>query len=539
MKTILFGIAAVLLFFRKGIWTLPLTLRALAIAALACVLIGYAKKKLRKLRYTRGRELLRNADAKGIASRQRVPNDAGIFFGGEFLPESAGHILLCGTTGAGKTICLNLLMRSVLPRIRDGADARALVYDAKQDVLSYLHALGLDCPIKTLSPFDRRSLRWDVAADCTTPATAQQIATTLIEEETGANRFFSDAARHILRGVILSFVRHSPRNWTFTDLVYAAKSKDRLREVLERDEEGRELIASYFEEERTWQNIFSTLQTRLSRYEPIAGAWARADKALSLREWIESESSVLVLGNDESIRGALDAINRVIFKRLQELLLAQSESSTRRTWIFLDEVREMGRVDGLSSLLLKGRSKGVCVSIGFQAIEGLRDVYGEHIASEIIGQCSNKALLRMESDKTAEWASKLVGQYETIEKFASESIRHKSMSEQRVKADVVMPSEFFTIPPTTRANGLTGYFLTPHIGVFKRTIPSSFISEWQVDEDLRTEKDFDPRPDSHQYVPRWSVEDRLRLGLTQELGCDKPERNGLHQELEEHQSLSA
>ncbi len=95
------------------------------------------------------------------------------------------------------------------------------------------------------------------------------------------------------------------------------------------------------------------------RYEFIAASWERSSRSISLREWLETES-ILILGNDEATRTALDAINQVIFKRLSELVLAQSESEseTRRTWIFLDELRQGGRLEELSALLTKGRSKG-------------------------------------------------------------------------------------------------------------------------------------------------------------------------------------
>ena len=140
----------------------------------------------------------------------------------------------------------------------------------------------------------------------------------------------------------------------------------------------------------------STVATKLQRYEFIAAAWSHASEKISLKDWVEGEY-ILLLGNDEATRTALDAINQVIFRRVSELILNQSESETRRTWVFLDEVREMGHLEGLSRLLTKGRSKGCSIVLGFQDIEGLRDVYGQKIAAEITGQCSNKAILRTNS----------------------------------------------------------------------------------------------------------------------------------------------
>jgi len=127
------------------------------------------------------------------------------------------------------------------------------------------------------------------------------------------------------------------------------------------------------------------------------------------------------LGSNEEQRATLDAINRVIFQRVTELVLSQSESLTRRTWIFLDEIREAGNLDSLGRLMTKGRSKGGCVVLGFQDIEGMRDAFGKERANELVGQANNKIILRLNSSETAQWASELFGKYEFIEEETGEN----------------------------------------------------------------------------------------------------------------------
>ena len=46
-----------------------------------------------------------------------------------------------------------------------------------------------------IHPLDALGEAWDLAAECTTPITALQIASALIPVEDGLNRFFSDTAR--------------------------------------------------------------------------------------------------------------------------------------------------------------------------------------------------------------------------------------------------------------------------------------------------------------------------------------------------------
>jgi len=480
-------------------------------------------------RHYRGKALLSFQEARNISRKARSEDDPGLFWGGLRLPSEAAttHFCVTGATGSGKTITIRFLMQSVLPKIESGTNSRALVYDAKQDILSILSGMELKCRVITLNPFDERSAAWNMAADITSPATAQQIATILIPENKHASQpFFSDAARHLLTGVFISFIRTCPEAWTLRDVILAMKSRGRLCEVLGRVPETRDLLEN-LKNDITAQNIMSTIQTRLQRYEFIAATWDRAGESINLRDWLNGEY-ILVLGNDEATRSALDAINQVIFKRLSELALAESESETRRTWVFLDEVREAGELQGLSSLLTKGRSKGVCVVLGFQDIEGLREVYGSKVANEIIGQCANKAILRLESPETAQWASSLFGVNESIVTTRSQSIgsgtsngrggegafasTNQSTSQSFVKAENVLPSEFMNIAPTTRKTGLTGYYQSPYVGAYSVTL----TPEW-LTQSLRTPnptvENFLPRPETSHYLRPWNEKDLERLNL--------------------------
>ena len=68
--------------------------------------------------------------------------------------------------------------------------------------------------------------------------------------------------------------------------------------------------------------------------------------------------------------------------------------------------------------------------------------------------------------------------------------------------------------------GLTGYFLTPHVGAFRRTLPLAdhlprSVGPGRVDDLIE-------RPESEQYLERWDVADCIRLGVSAEL-CQETE----------------
>lgn len=126
--------------------------------------------------------------------------------------------------------------------------------------------------------------------------------------------------------------------------------------------------------------------------------------------------------------------------------------------------------------MIPGGAVAVCA---IQDIDGFREAAGTRIANEIIAQCSHKALLRMESDESARWASRVIGQYETLDIMQSKQGgmlgRGGSQLEQAARRDTVLYSEFYLIPATNPKNGLTGLFVLPSTGALREKITSAII----------------------------------------------------------------
>lgn len=444
---------------------------------------------------------------------------------------ATGHFAFVGATGSGKTLLQRLLMQSVLPTL--GAGQRALVYDPKQHFVSLLAGMNLPCPVRILNPFDRRSVAWEMAEDITSPAAALQAATLLVPSaKADSNPFFTNAARLLVQGVFQALILAFPGTWTFRQVLLILRNKSRLKALLSKFESTSHLV-QLLEHPITASNILSTVLTYTAPFEVIAAAWDFASESISLRSWIdEEEASVLVLGNDESNRSALDTVNRFLFKRLSELVLASDEvpdtEDASRTWFFLDEIREAGRLDGLSSLMTKGRSKGACVVLGFQDMSGLREVYGRDVADELVGQASSKVVLRLNSPETAKWASSLFGASEILEthygtnrsrssrKLGLNSDRStgESVSHSVTKRDLVLASEFLGLPETTPQTGLSGYFVTPATGPYFDAIPGPWLAS-HILPAAKHVPSLVVRPDSHQYLRPWvsgeipSIDDAL------------------------------
>lgn len=482
----------------------------------------------------RGTALLDHETALGIARSLPTDPNGSVYWGALHLPErhSDGHFCAVGATGSGKTLTLRLLMQSVIPRIAQGSDWRALVYDAKRDMLSLLSGMKLSARVVILNPFDARASAWDMAKDITDPATAVQIATIFIPQEDGPNRYFTDASRDILTGVLKALIIHSAGVWTLRDVLFAIRSEKRLRAILESSAETRDVLDQHFTERKTLASVRSTLASRMSLFEPIASLWwhaQRAHRTFSLAQWRRQES-ILVLGSDETLRAPLDAINRLIMERLAELLLSDNESTTRRTWIFFDEAKEAGKLESLPRLLTKGRSKGTRVALGFQDIDGLRSVYGEQAANELAGMCANKAILRVDSEPTARWGSQAISDAQirrVTMSYGSTTGPHGGSysvteTEHILKEETVYAAEILRLPLPDQVHGVFhGYYITPAIGIYQASChfkPNLWGSG--------TADNFIASGAQNQYLLPWEEEDIHRLGLDRgllELDHTEPE----------------
>src|SRR5262249_18022326 len=155
-------------------------------------------------------------------------------------------------------------------------------------------------------------------------------------------------------------------------------------------------------------------------------------------------------------------------------------------------------------------SKGACVFLGFQDIEGLRKVYGAEVANELVGQVSNIAILGLNSPATAKWASELFGEYEGYEyqesSTAGSGQASRTVSQQLVKREAVLPSEFLLRARTTPQTGLKGYYVIPDVGAYQTVLSGEWIAKG-LSRRSTTVADYLPRPVEHQYLRPWTQDD--------------------------------
>ncbi len=231
--------------------------------------------------------------------------------------DASAHFMAVGTTGSGKSVVMRLLMQSILPTIGLGHGVRAIVYDAKCDVMSTLATFCDPELICNFNPFDERGVAWDLCRDITEPRMATQMARILVPEVQESQPYFSSACRDILDGIMVSFML-SGTDWTLADVLRAASSKSLALRVIKKFPESEMMLANYFQARQgSTSDVFSTITSRLMPFRSVAACWEAAKYRRSLTEFFKGEG-VVVLGNSEESRVPINAVNRMLFKRATE-----------------------------------------------------------------------------------------------------------------------------------------------------------------------------------------------------------------------------
>lgn len=440
--------------------------------------------------------------------------------------EAPKHFMILGAVGSGKTTAIDLFLQSIAPRFRAdrAVPEQLIIYDAKRDILPTLASYGLGPDqenVWILNPFDNRCAVWSLADAAQTPAMARYIATALAPEEKKSSApFFATAARDLLTYVIWGLNRRRGNRWEFRDLLCAADSKEHIEAITAQHPRAKRLAASLLNDERHALGVLSTLTTKLSRFEEVAGLWHSRPLArrFSVPEFL-SRPGVLVLGWDPVLNESLWPINSIILKALADEILRGPRKRLPRHWFVFDEFRAMGNVDAIHHLLNRGRDKGVSVLIALQSIEGLIEVYDDHAAADILSACAHKTVLHVGDPKSAAWAEDYFGKIRHTESTVSETFGGKdgpttSIQYKLEERSVLLASYFMSLPFTGPGRPYKAVHDVPWLD---RTIITEhwfdYLNAWRP---LPPEKvdAFEPRPDKEEEtLKEWTPEEEKLFGV--------------------------
>ena len=429
------------------------------------VFVWFAMNGKKPLKVVRGRKHFKGASAlrelRKVSRKECKRSRSGIEFPLKIpmsLDRESRHFLAWGSTGAGKTTAMLLLMLGAIHR-----GDKTLILDTKGDLTSKLPYIG-----GLIAPHDARSMKWDIAYDCRTPQEARELAARIIPPS-GSDPMWSNAARDIFIACIVSLQNTRRDAWSWgalRDLVLADAQK-----LLEVAQHHYPAATQYLGDptNKTAQSVLTTFKAHMNIVLVLGDAWPQSAGGFSIRKWLELPyCNPIILQRD----GQFPQLSKAWISGIISLLAnyagspAMRENPNTRTWLFLDEFPQLERMDHFSTLLDVGRSKGISVVLGAQDLSQIRKTYGPDQANAWIGMIGTHIITRMNLGESAEVTSRLLGK-QTVEverKSETWTRGQRSVTKAivREERDVLTPSE-----------------LSDHLGVTERGIRALMVGPGQ------------------------------------------------------------
>lgn len=351
------------------------------------------------------------------------------------------HIMICGTTGAGKSTCFY----DLLPQIREHRQ-RAIIVDTTGEFVSRFYRKGKDILI---NPFDKRSVGWNPWVDCRSPYHYDELASAFIPDSGNENRFWSDSARTVFSESLMLLSRRNTENIDILlNLLLEAPLKDLF--VALQNTPAASLVDSAGD--RTAMSIRSHLN-------PLKNLrYLSSDKsAFSVRDWVQkkqrfkkSDPQWLFIASTPDQRETLKPLMTGLFTTAVNSLLSVPPDPTRRLFFNIDEFTSLNKQEAFPKAMAEIRKFGGCMVVGIQNISQLQGQYGHAETKSLTSLFNTKVIFRNGDPDSAKHMSQMLGEQEVKEvaegiSFGEHRMRDGvSLNEQKRMKPVVTPNDIIS-----------------------------------------------------------------------------------------------
>jgi type IV conjugative transfer system coupling protein TraD len=390
-------------------------------------------------------------DIKHIKKLVKKGEGSDIKIGGVPMPKDfeCGHILIHGTTGMGKSVCI----KELLDQIRARGD-KAIIYDQGCDYISSFY--NEDDVI--LNPLDDRTASWNLWNECRDSADYDSLAAALIPSaENNSEPFWSNGAK-IIFAAMARKLKANIANPTIQQLLEAILVEDLSKmEMVLGNTEAASLVSGKVE--KTALSFKATLAIYLKSLRYVKDE----KNPFSIRSWIQDDNQKnwLFISSLADRHETLKPLISMWLDLAANALMSLTPSHTRRIWLIFDELASLHKLPYLPNAFAQSRKFGGCLVAGIQSISQLRKVYGHHAADEISTMCNTRIFFRSPSNEAAVWTSKELGQHEIEEmqegiSYSESAMRSGiSINKQIMQKDLVSPAEIM------RLHSLEAYMRLP------------------------------------------------------------------------------
>ncbi|HEX8058322.1 MAG TPA: type IV secretion system DNA-binding domain-containing protein [Novosphingobium sp.] len=314
------------------------------------------------------------------------------------LGHEQSHAMVIGTTGSGKTTALRGLVKQAIER-----DDSCVIFDLTGHYMEAFYEPERD---HVLNLNDARCETWSVFNDCDTQSEFVSAASALIPPEHGSDGgFWEKAARMLFVEMCVKLKAQGlGTNKALSDELLKAS----LKRIYARLKGTVADPLTSPDAARMAQSIRAVLNAHgeALRFLPENGS------PFSIRDWIRREEkagSILFITAQyvhlDMTRPLLTLWMNIAINTMMTL----KHTRTLRTWFVFDELGALHQLPALTRGLQTARSYGGAFVLGVHSFAGLREVYGENGARNIISLTGSKLILRTSDRDTAEECSKLIG----------------------------------------------------------------------------------------------------------------------------------
>ncbi|MDA9557759.1 type IV conjugative transfer system coupling protein TraD [Vibrio sp.] len=320
------------------------------------------------------------------------------------------HLLIDGTTGAGKSVCI----RKILKWVKSRGD-KAIVYDKGCTFLSKFYNPKEDF---ILNPFDERCVNWDIWADAKDISDFDFMAQAIIPSSTSGDPFWINAARTLFSSTAYQMTKDGKplTNERFLHLMLTA-DLNTLNEHLD-GTEGASLTAN--EIQKTAITIKSVLATYVKSLRYLDGLNTLNDDGtqqratFSITDWVQDDSKrgFVYLTSNAQQHTSLRPLITTWLSIASNAILGLEANEDRRIWVIMDEMPSLHQIPELGSIISEVRKFGGCFLIGIQSYAQLVKTYGQHAADEIFDLLNTRFYYRAPSAQMAKISSNDLGEQE-------------------------------------------------------------------------------------------------------------------------------
>jgi type IV conjugative transfer system coupling protein TraD len=390
---------------------------------------GYLKSKKK---IERGAQMVSAKSLRGLLRKTNEASDLHL----DKLPlvkdKETGHILMTGTTSAGKTNCFHTL----LPQIQSRPN-RAIVVDMTGDFVSKYYREGQDL---LLNPFDQRSEHWSPWAECITETHYDALAAAIIPETTAHDKFWENAGKALLSSALKALVgEHNIQK------LYHILVRSNLSDFGKFFQGTDAAPYTHPEGEKMTLSIRATLANHLQGFKFLK----QTSKPFSIREWVKNEDTdqwLFLTANPDQRETLIPLISAWLDTAINALMTLPRDND-RRLWFIIDELPSLQKLSSLKTALAEVRKYGGCLLAGVQNSPQLFDTYGHYQAQSILDLFNTKIFFRNTDPHTAQWISKALGETEITEQvenlsYGAHTIRDGvSLSPHTRIHSLVLPTE--------------------------------------------------------------------------------------------------